>query len=206
MNKGSISMAVIRRLPKYHRCLSDMIDKGIERISSKELSETIGFSASQIRQDFNNFGKFGQQGYGYNVEDLHSAISNIIGLQHTYRLIVLGAGNLGEALVNFGFEKLGFQVDALFDNNTEKIGKIVHGVEVLDVNILETYMSKHPVDIAVITTPVKVAQQIADRVVISGARSIWNFAPVDLVVPEDVIVENVHLVDNLMTLAYLLNS
>lgn len=199
-------MAVIRRLPKYHRCLSDMIDKGIERISSKELSETIGFSASQIRQDFNNFGKFGQQGYGYNVKDLLEAISGIIGLQHTYHLIVLGAGNLGEALVNFGFDKLGFQVDALFDNDPEKIGRMIHGVEVIDINILETYMSKNPVDIAVITTPGKVAQKIADRVAISGARSIWNFAPVDLIVPDDVVVEDVHLVDNLMTLTYLLNE
>ncbi|MDI9472414.1 MAG: redox-sensing transcriptional repressor Rex [Tissierellia bacterium] len=206
MNRSNISMAVIRRLPKYHRCLSDMIDKGIERISSKELSETIGFSASQIRQDFNNFGKFGQQGYGYNVKDLLEAISGIIGLQHTYHLIVLGAGNLGEALVNFGFDKLGFQVDALFDNDPEKIGRIIHGVEVIDINILETYMSKNPVDIAVITTPGKVAQKIADRVAISGARSIWNFAPVDLIVPDDVVVEDVHLVDNLMTLTYLLNE
>ncbi len=206
MNRSNISMAVIRRLPKYHRCLSDMIDKGIERISSKELSETIGFSASQIRQDFNNFGKFGQQGYGYNVKDLLEAISGIIGLQHTYHLIVLGAGNLGEALVNFGFDKLGFQVDALFDNDPEKIGRMIHGVEVIDINILETYMSKNPVDIAVITTPGKVAQKIADRVAISGARSIWNFAPVDLIVPDDVVVEDVHLVDNLMTLTYLLNE
>jgi redox-sensing transcriptional repressor len=206
MNRSNISMAVIRRLPKYHRCLSDMIDKGIERISSKELSETIGFSASQIRQDFNNFGKFGQQGYGYNVKDLLEAISGIIGLQHTYHLIVLGAGNLGEALVKFGFDKLGFQVDALFDNDPEKIGRIIHGVEVIDINILETYMSKNPVDIAVITTPGKVAQKIADRVAISGARSIWNFAPVDLLVPDDVVVEDVHLVDNLMTLTYLLNE
>ncbi len=206
MNRSNISMAVIRRLPKYHRCLSDMIDKGIERISSKELSETIGFSASQIRQDFNNFGKFGQQGYGYNVKDLLEAISGIIGLQHTYHLIVLGAGNLGEALVNFGFDKLGFQVDALFDNDPEKIGRMIHGVEVIDINILETYMSKNPVDIAVITTPGKVAQKIADKVAISGARSIWNFAPVDLIVPDDVVVEDVHLVDNLMTLTYLLNE
>ncbi|HZK10128.1 MAG TPA: redox-sensing transcriptional repressor Rex [Clostridia bacterium] len=202
----NISMAVIRRLPKYHRCLNDMLERGIDRISSKELSDVIGFSASQIRQDFNNFGAFGQQGYGYNVEDLLFEISEIIGLSKRYRMIIIGAGNLGGALANYGFDKLGFHVDALFDNNREKIGTKIGGVEVLDVNILETYMSKNPVDIAVIATPSPIAQNIADRLSVSMVKSIWNFAPTDISVPDEVKLESVHLVDSLMTLAYLLND
>lgn len=202
----NISMAVIRRLPKYHRCLNDMLERGIHRISSKDLSDVIGFSASQIRQDFNNFGAFGQQGYGYNVEELFNEISEIIGLSKQYRMIIIGAGNLGGALANYGFDKLGFHVDALFDNNPEKIGKKLAGIDILDINILETYMTKNPVDIAVIATPASIAQNIADRLSISRAKSIWNFAPTDISVPEDIKLESVHLVDSLMTLAYLLND
>ncbi len=202
----NISMAVIRRLPKYHRCLNDMLERGIHRISSKDLSDVIGFSASQIRQDFNNFGAFGQQGYGYNVEELFNEISEIIGLSKQYRMIIIGAGNLGGALANYGFDKLGFHVDALFDNNPEKIGKKHAGIDILDINILETYMTKNPVDIAVIATPASIAQNIADRLSISRAKSIWNFAPTDISVPEDIKLESVHLVDSLMTLAYLLND
>lgn len=202
----NISMAVIRRLPKYHRCLNDMLERGIHRISSKDLSDVIGFSASQIRQDFNNFGAFGQQGYGYNVEELFNEISEIIGLSKQYRMIIIGAGNLGGALANYGFDKLGFHVDALFDNNPDKIGKKLAGIDILDINILETYMTKNPVDIAVIAIPASIAQNIADRLSISRAKSIWNFAPTDISVPEDIKLESVHLVDSLMTLAYLLND
>ncbi|HHT20720.1 MAG TPA: redox-sensing transcriptional repressor Rex [Tissierellia bacterium] len=206
MTKRDISMAVIRRLPKYHRYLSEMMERGVDRISSKELSEIIGFSASQIRQDFNNFGEFGQQGYGYNVQDLFREINTIIGLDHTYSVIIIGAGNLGGALANYGFQALGFDIISLFDNDPKKIGKSLSDVEIRDINILETYMSQQPIDIAIITTPVHVAQDIADRLIISGVRSIWNFTPKDLVVPEDLIVENVHMVDSLMTVAYLLNE
>ena len=206
MTKRDISMAVIRRLPKYHRYLSEMMERGVDRISSKELSEIIGFSASQIRQDFNNFGEFGQQGYGYNVQDLFREINTIIGLDHTYSVIIIGAGNLGGALANYGFQALGFDIISLFDNDPKKIGKSLSDVEIRDINILETYMSQQPIDIAIITTPVHVAQDIADRLIISGVRSIWNFTPKDLVVPEDLIVENVHMVDSLMIVAYLLNE
>lgn len=202
----NISMAVIRRLPKYHRCLNDMLERGIHRISSKDLSDVIGFSASQIRQDFNNFGAFGQQGYGYNVEELFFEISEIIGLSKQYHMIIIGAGNLGGALANYGFEKLGFNVDAIFDNDPEKIGNKLGNIDILDINILETYMSKNPVDIAVIATPSSIAQNIADRLSISRARSIWNFAPTDISVPDEIKLESVHLVDSLMTLAYLLND
>lgn len=206
MTKRDISMAVIRRLPKYHRYLSEMMERGVDRISSKELSDIIGFSASQIRQDFNNFGEFGQQGYGYNVQDLFREINTIIGLDNTYSVIIIGAGNLGGALANYGFQHLGFDIISLFDNDPKKIGKKLSGIEIRDINILETYMSERQIDIAIVTTPVSVAQDIADRLIISGARSIWNFTPKDLVVPEDLIVENVHLVDSLMTVAYLLNE
>lgn len=206
MTKRDISMAVIRRLPKYHRYLSEMMERGVDRISSKELSEIIGFSASQIRQDFNNFGEFGQQGYGYNVNDLYLEINSIIGLDRTYSVIIIGAGNMGGALANYGFQALGFEILSIFDNDPKKIGKQLCGVDIRDVNILETYMSQNKIDIAVITTPVTVAQDIADRLIISGITSIWNFTPRDLVAPEDLIVENVHLVDSLMTVAYLLNE
>lgn len=204
--KRLISMAVIRRLPKYHRYLTDLMDEGVERISSKELSEIIGFSASQIRQDFNNFGEFGQQGYGYNVVDLHREISNIIGLNKKYHIALIGVGNFGSAVAKYSFQEMGFYIDALFDNDPEKVGKTLNNVEVTDTNFLETYLSKNEIDIVAITTPAAAAQKLADRLVICGVKAIWNFAPVDLTVPEDVVVENVSLLDSLMTVSYLLNE
>lgn len=206
MNNNNISMAVIRRLPKYHRCLGVMIKNGKKRISSKDLSEVIGFSASQIRQDFNNFGAFGQQGYGYNIKELYNEIEKIIGLEKDYNMIVIGGGNLAYSLVGYGFGNLGFKFKAIFDNDKSIIGKKIYDINVYDVNILETFISKNKVDIAIITTPSDVAQNIADRLCISGVRGIWNFAPIDLNVPEDIMLENVHMVDSLMTLAYLLND
>ncbi len=206
MGDKVISMAVVRRLPKYHRYLYDMMKDGIKRTSSRELSEIIGFSASQIRQDFNNFGEFGQQGYGYNVEDLYNEISNIIGLDKKYSMMIIGAGNMGQALIKFGFDKIGFDIKAVMDNDKEKIGKDIGDVKVIDINILETYLSKNKIDIAVLCVPATVAQDVADRLIISGVRSIWNFTPIDLTVPDDMVVENVHLVDSLMTVAYLLNG
>ncbi len=206
MGDKVISMAVVRRLPKYHRYLYDMMKDGIKRTSSRELSQIIGFSASQIRQDFNNFGEFGQQGYGYNVEDLYNEISNIIGLDKKYSMIIIGAGNMGQALIKFGFDKIGFDIKAVLDNDKEKIDKIIGDVKVIDINILETYLSKNKIDIAVLCVPATVAQDVADRLIISGVRSIWNFTPIDLTVPDDMVVENVHLVDSLMTVAYLLNG
>ncbi len=204
--KNKISMAVIRRLPKYYRYLKEMIDKGVDRTSSRELSEIIGFSASQIRQDFNNFGEFGQQGYGYNVKALHGEIVKIIGLDKEYNMIVIGCGNLARALINYGFGDVGFTIQALFDNDPAKIGTEFHGVEILDTNILETYLSKNDIDTAILCVPGKNAQGIADRLMVCGLKSIWNFSPVDLRAPEEVTVENVHLVDSLMTITYLINK
>ncbi|KXZ39087.1 redox-sensing transcriptional repressor [Alkalithermobacter thermoalcaliphilus JW-YL-7 = DSM 7308] len=202
-----ISMAVIRRLPKYYRYLKELLDKDVNRISSKELSQIIGFTASQIRQDLNNFGGFGQQGYGYNVAELYNEIGKILGLNKEYNTILIGAGNLGQAIANYsGFQKSGFKMKAIFDINPRIIGLKIKDIEVLDIDILEEYVKENNIHIAVICTPKEKAQQIADVLVKSGIRGIWNFAPVDLHLPEHVVVENVHLTESLYTLSYLLNE
>jgi len=203
----NISMAVIRRLPKYHRYLKELLEKDVKRISSKELSEIIGFTASQIRQDLNNFGGFGQQGYGYNVEELHNEIGNILGLYNTYKLIIVGAGNLGQALAGYtNFLRYGFEVVAMFDINPKLIGLKIRDVEIFDMDYLHDYVSNHKIDIAIISTNKENAQVAADSVIKAGIKGIWNFAPTDLKVPDDVIVENVHLIESLLTLTYLYND
>ena len=147
----NISMAVIRRLPKYHRYLGDLLDKDVQRISSKELSDIIGFTASQIRQDLNNFGGFGQQGYGYNVEALHKEIGNILGLNKIYKSVLIGAGNLGQAIANYaGFRKSGFEIKALFDANPRMIGLKIKDFEVLDSENLESFVKENDIDIAIL--------------------------------------------------------
>lgn len=202
--KNRISMAVIRRLPKYHRYLQELLNKDIKRISSKELSEIIGFTASQIRQDLNNFGGFGQQGYGYNVEELYDEIGKILGLEKVYKLIVIGAGNLGQALANYtNFERVGFKVQAMFDINPRLIGLKFRDVEILDIDSLNRFVKNNDVDMAVISTSKESAQEVADKLVNAGVKAIWNFAPTDIRVPDDVIVENVHLIESLLTLTYL---
>ncbi len=207
MANNKISMAVIRRLPKYHRYLRELLDKDVKRISSKELSEIIGFTASQIRQDLNNFGGFGQQGYGYNVEDLYREIGKILGLDRTYNTIIIGAGNLGQALANYSsFGRFGFQLKGIFDINPKVVGLMINGIEVMDMDTLERYIEKEGVDIAYICTSRSGAQEVAEGLVNAGVRSIWNFAPIDLKVPEGVVVENVHLIDNLLTLSYFLKE
>ncbi|CAH2211930.1 redox-sensing transcriptional repressor Rex [Tepidibacter aestuarii] len=202
-----ISMAVIRRLPKYYRYLRDLLDRDIYRISSKELSEIIGFTASQIRQDLNNFGGFGQQGYGYNVEELYNEIGKILGVDKGYNTIIVGAGNLGQAIANYaGFQKSGFEIKALFEANPRLIGLKIRDLEIFDIDDVEEYIKQNDIQIAVICTPKESAQDIADRLSESGISGIWNFAPVDLVLPENVVVENVHLTESLYTLSYLLNE
>ncbi|MCT4508842.1 MAG: redox-sensing transcriptional repressor Rex [Tepidibacter sp.] len=202
-----ISMAVIRRLPKYYRYLRDLLDRDIYRISSKELSEIIGFTASQIRQDLNNFGGFGQQGYGYNVEELYNEIGKILGIDRGYNTIIVGAGNLGQAIANYsGFQKSGFKIKALFEANPRLIGLKIRDLEIFDIDDIEEYIKNNDIKIAVICTPKERAQDIADRLFESGISGIWNFAPVDLVSPENVVVENVHLTESLFTLSYLLNE
>jgi redox-sensing transcriptional repressor len=202
-----ISRAVIKRLPKYHRYLKDLLDKDVKRISSKELSEIMGFTASQIRQDLNNFGGFGQQGYGYNVEELFSEIGSILGLVSNYKTIIIGAGNLGQALANYSsFEKFGFNLQAMFDLNPRLIGMKIHDVEVLDIENIDEYLVKENIDIAYICTNRDAAQNVSEKLIKNGIKAIWNFAPIDLKVPEGIIVENVHLIEDLFTISYFLKG
>jgi redox-sensing transcriptional repressor len=208
MDKDSrVSITVIRRLPKYYRYLGDLLKKGINRISSQELSKMTGFTASQIRQDLNNFGGFGQQGYGYNVEELHNQLGRILGLDTVYNTVIAGAGNLGQAVANYkGFEDAGFKVLCLFDKNPKLIGLKIREIEIRDVDSLEEFIKENNVEIGIITTPKENAQDIADIYIKSGIKGIWNFAPADLKVPEDIIVENVHLNESLFTLSYFLKN
>ena len=202
-----VSMAVIRRLPKYHRYLADLLDKEVYRISSKELSEIIGFTASQIRQDLNNFGGFGQQGYGYNVEELYNELSKILGLDKSYNTIILGAGNLGQALANYsGFRRTGFKVKALFDINPRLVGIKIQDLEVMDVEKMEEFIKKENITIAVICTPKEKAQESANKLIEYGIKGIWNFAPMDITVPENIKVEEVNLSESLYVLSYMLND
>lgn len=202
-----ISMAVIRRLPKYHRYLKDLLKNDIDRISSKELSEKIGFTASQIRQDFNCFGDFGQQGYGYNVRELYDDISKILGLNKTYNTLIVGAGNLGQAVANYtNFDKLGFSLKAIFDKNPKLIGIKIRDIEIKDIDELEKFLLNNSIDIGILCIPKEQAQKIADILTKCNVKAIWNFAPTDIDVPADVIVENVHLSESLLTLSYRLNE
>ncbi len=206
METKEISQAVIGRLPRYLRYLGELKDEGVERISSQELSELMHVTASQIRQDFNNFGGFGQQGYGYNVEYLYEEISKILGLDHKHNFIIIGAGNLGRALGNYlNFERRGFIFRGMFDKNPDLVGQDVRGVKVMPMNEMERFVRDNNIDIAVLTIPKTSAVDIADVLVENGIRAIWNFAHVDLNVPEGILVENVHLSDSLMKLSYNIN-
>lgn len=203
MERKGISQAVISRLPRYFRYLGELKDEGVERISSQDLSRRMQVTASQIRQDFNNFGGFGQQGYGYNVEYLHEEIGKILGLDKQHHLIIIGAGNLGQALANYiNFEKRGFIMQGIFDINPELFGKKVRNLTVEPMEMIEQRMREKDIDIAVLTIPKGSAVEVADKLVGYGIKAIWNFAHVDLNVPENVQVENVHLSDSLMKLSY----
>ena len=202
-----ISSAVINRLPRYYRYLGDLLENDITRISSKELSEKMNITASQIRQDLNNFGGFGQQGYGYNVEYLYNEIKKILGLDRVYNLIVVGGGNIGQALVNYtSFEKRGFVITAVYDVNPRLIGMSIRGVEIYDVDTMEDYVKSNKVDVAILTLPRSQAAKAASDLASWGIKGIWNFSHVDLNLPKDVMVENVHLTDSLMTLLYKINE
>ena len=203
----NISMAVIKRLPKYYRYLEELMKNDVDRISSKELGEKIGFTASQIRQDLNCFGDFGQQGYGYNVKELYNQISSILGLDRGYEAVLVGAGNIGQAVSNYSrFEDLGFKITAIFDGNPKLIGMKIRNVEIMDIDEMTSVLDTQKIDIGIICVPTKNAQTVADELISGGIRAIWNFAPVDLVVPDYVKVENVHLSESLLTLIYLLNE
>lgn len=199
-----ISLAVIKRLPRYYRYLGELIENEVVRISSKELSYRMGVTASQIRQDLNNFGGFGQQGYGYNVEYLYNEIAKILGLEKHYSVIVIGAGNLGQALANYtDFGRRGFNIKGLFDVNPRLVGISVHGIEIRDMDEMKKFVEENDIDIAVLTVPKVKAPLIANDLRDSGIKGIWNFAPIDLELNDShVIVENVHLSESLMTLSY----
>jgi redox-sensing transcriptional repressor len=199
----TISQAVVSRLPRYYRYLGDLKDNGIERISSQDLSKLMNVTASQIRQDFNNFGGFGQQGYGYNVEYLYNEIAKILGLNEKHNLIIVGAGNLGRALANYmNFERRGFIVQGIFDRDQELYGTQIRDIPVQPMENIEDFVKEHNIDIAVLTIPKEGAVKAADVLVKCKIKAIWNFAHVDLNVPDDIVVENVHLSDSLMKLSY----
>ena len=202
MDKSDISKTVISRLPRYFRYLGDLKDKGTERISSGELSQLMNVTTSQIRQDLNNFGGFGQQGYGYNVDYLYTEIGKILGLDKPHNLIICGAGSLGTALAgNPDFINRGFKIKGMFDVDPVKIGKFLHGIEVHANSEMDEFIKENDIDIAVIAVPKEAAQSVADRVLEYGIRAVWNFSNTDLDMPENVIVENVHLLDSLMRLS-----
>lgn len=204
-NARGISETVIRRMPVYHRYLKELIEDGVERVSSKELSGLTGFSASQIRQDLNNFGGFGQQGYGYNTKALKDQIDKILGIDKSYKSIVIGAGRLGQAIARYnGFRDSGFNVISLFDIKDDIDD--ISGIKVRKMEDLEKYIRDEGVDVAIITVPREVCEDVANKVIDAGVRGIWNFAPYDLKGPEGIVVENIRLNDSLLTLSYFMKE
>ena len=202
-----VSNAIIRRLPRYRRYLNELRKQGVKKISSNELSELIGYTASQIRQDLNTFGGFGQQGYGYTVDSLFNEINRILGLDREYKTIVVGIGNLGQAITNYTYYyKIGFNIVGLFDVNPKLVGLSINDVLVRDFSEMSDFVKENDIDIAIICVNRENAQKVTDVLVDAGIDGIWNFAPVDLDVPNDVAVENVHLSDSLHTLSFLIRS
>lgn len=204
MEQKEVSQAVIGRLPRYYRYLGELMEEGVERISSSDLSEKMKVTSSQIRQDLNHFGGFGQTGYGYHVTTLYHEIGHLLGLDKNHALIVIGAGNLGQALANYAnFERRGFNISAMFDENPELIGsRTIRDIPIFDIAELENYLQSHEVDIAVLAIPKTSAIPVAKRLIEGNIRAIWNFSHTDLEVPENVVVENVHLSESLMKLSY----
>lgn len=206
MDEKEISKAVVKRLPRYYRYLGDLLENKVERISSNELSHQMNVTASQIRQDLNNFGGFGQQGYGYNVKYLYTEIGKILGLDKTYNMIIIGAGNLGQALANYvKFEKRGFRIIGIFDVNPRLSGVSVRGIPIMMTDELEEFLSQNKIDIAALTLPKNGAEAVAPVLAENGVKAIWNFAHTDLHLPGDIVVESVHLSESLMQLSYNLN-
>ena len=202
-----ISTAVIKRLPRYYRYLNDLLKVDIKRISSRELSERMGITASQIRQDLNCFGGFGQQGYGYNVDVLFNEIGKILGIDKRFTTIIIGAGNMGNALANYeNFRLRGFDLIGIFDISPDKVGKEIKGIKIMHIDSLKDFCGKNDVDIAILTVPSQDISDVAEKVTSLGIKGIWNFSPQDLKLSSDVVVENVHLSDSLMVLGYRINQ
>ena len=207
MSAHKISDAVIRRLPGYYRYLRELEKIGITRISSQELGARMGLTASQIRQDINCFGTLGQQGYGYNVAELRNHIGGILGLGRRYDMVIAGAGNIGQAVAWYpGFSQRGFEPLAMFDVKPDLIGRVIRGIPVYNTSDMGAFLQEHPCTIGVIATPARVAQQVAAQMVEGGVKALWNFAPMDLKVPGDVVINNVHLTDSLLVLTYRLKQ
>lgn len=204
MRRDNVSMAVIRRMPKYYRYLDELHQNGVDKISSRALAEQMGLTASQIRQDFNCFGGFGQQGYGYHVDTLRNEIASIIGIDRKHSAVILGVGNIGRALIrNFQFEQCGFRLLAAFDADAAMAGDVINKVPVLHIDELESFFKKNQVEIAILTIPSKYATAMAERLANLGIKGIWNFTNVELPMKNhDVIVEDVHFSDSMMTLCY----
>lgn len=202
-----ISTEVIKRLPRYYRYLRDLVDSGVNRISSQALGNKMNVTASQIRQDLNCFGGFGQQGYGYKVEDLYKAIGGILGLNNGHKIIIIGAGHLGQALINFAsFEKRGFTIIGVFDIKNEIVGQTLGGHKVMHMDDAEDFVRENKPDIAVLAIPKTAANDVTQKLVSCGIKGFMNFCYVDIDVPDDICVENVHLSDTLMTLSYRLEN
>ena len=203
VEEREISRAVIRRLPRYYRYLGELLENGVERISSNDLSKRMKVTASQIRQDLNNFGGFGQQGYGYNVKYLYTEIGKILGLEEDHNIIIIGSGNLGQALANYAaFENRGFILKGIFDVNPRLQGVSIRGVPIRMMDDLKAFVQNNNIDIAVLTIPKEKAIEVANMLVDNGVRAIWNFAHTDLNLPDNIVVENVHLSESLMQLSY----
>ncbi len=206
-DEKKISLAVVKRLPRYYRYLSDLLHAGINRISSRELSEKMGVTASQIRQDLNCFGGFGQQGYGYNVSHLFTEIGKILGVDHRFKVIIIGVGNMGHALANYGnFKRRGYDIIKIFDVKNELVGTKINDIEVMHMDELEEYLKNNIVDIAILSVPYNQTPLVADKVARLGVKGLWNFSPMDLELPYDIEIENVHLSDSLMVLGYKIDS
>ena len=208
MNNGSISYSVIKRLPRYYRFLGELKSSGMTRISSRELSERMGLTASQIRQDLNCFGGFGQQGYGYNIELLQSEIARILGLDVPKTAIIIGMGNMGRAVtVHMNFESMGFRIIGLFDRKESLVGQVVKNLPIRNTSLLDEFCRENRPQIAVLCIPKDAAKGIAEQLVNLGVKAFWNFSHYDLALEySDIIVENVHLGDSLMTLSYRLEN
>jgi len=201
--KKKVSIAVIRRLPRYYRYLSDLLSMDITRVSSRELSVRMGITASQIRQDLNCFGGFGQQGYGYNVELLYNEIGNILGVNNKFQTVIIGAGNMGRALAHYrNFEKRGFHIIGIFDVNPDLVGEKINDMPVMNLDEIEDFAKRNQVDIAILTIPYDQTREVAERVARLGIKGLWNFSPMDIKLPYDTVIENVHLSDSLMVLGY----
>ena len=208
MKREKVSSAVIRRLPRYYRHLTDLLAAGTVRISSSALGESMHLTASQIRQDLSCFGEFGQQGYGYNVESLRREISEILGMSNAHTAVILGVGNLGRALTeNFHFDRYGFQLTAAFDVSPELIGTVTSGLTIQPLEALDDFLKQNPTSVGILTVPRAAALPMAEKLIAGGVKGIWNFTNSDLALGrEDVVVENVHFSDSLLTLSYLISE